>query len=149
MAELLARIFKIVPVPTMHHQLTNTPKWFTLKLLIQSYWLKSINGEDYQLESDNFLKIFRDDIVPSAPLAKLSDIGTICSDGSPAHFDDVLSILQTLFMNETYFMKNVITIVKIMLINGATTTTPKRLFSMARTINTRLHSTMKQQRLTH
>ena len=149
MAELLARSFRIVPLPTIHHQLTNTSKWFTLKLLIQSYSLKSIIGEDYQLESDNLLKILRDDIVPSTPLAKLSDIGTICRDGSPAHFDDVLSILQALFMNERYFMKNVITIVKIILINGATTAAPKRLFSMARTISTRLHSTMKQQRLTH
>ena len=141
MAELLARIFRTVPVPTIHHQLTNTSKRFTLKLLIQSYSLKSVIGEDYQLESDNLLKILRDDIVPSAPLAKLSDIGTICRDGSPANFDDVLSILQALL--------NVITIVKIVLINGATTATPKKLFSMARTINTRLHSTMKQQRLTH
>ena len=51
-------------------------------------------------------------------------ISTFCRDENPAHFDVFLAILKVLYKNERLLMKNVITIVKIMLLNGATIATP-------------------------
>lgn len=45
-----------------------------------------------------------------------------------------------------FLVKNVMTIVKIMLFNGATIATPQRTFSMIRRINSWLRLTMTQQR---
>ena len=106
---------------------------------VEQLLLKSVNGEDNQQELDNFLKIFRDDIDLSALPSELSIISTICKDENPAHVDDALSILKALSRNERLAMKNVIIIVKIMLLNGATTATPERSFSMVRRIKTWLH----------
>ena len=73
-------------------------------------------------------------------------ISTICKEGNPAHVDDVLSILKAFSRNERLVMKNVITIVKIMLINGDTIATPERIFSMVRRIKSWLWLTMTQRR---
>ena len=70
----------------------------------------------------------------------------ISKDGNSAYFDDALSILKTLSMNERFLMENFITIVKIMLVNDTTAAAPERLFSMARRIKTWLHSTTKYQK---
>ena len=85
--------------------------------------VKSINGEHYQQELGNFLKIVGDDTDPSALPPGLLIISTTRGDENPVHFDDVLSILKALSTNERLLMKNIITIVKIMLVNGATTAT--------------------------
>lgn len=108
--------------------------------------LKPINEEDYQQELSNFLKIVRDDIDLSAMLLELSVISTICKEGNPAHADDALSILKAFCRNKRLLVKNVMTIVKIMLLNGATIATPQRTFSMIRRINSWLRLTMTQQR---
>ena len=113
---------------------------------VEQLLLKSINEEDYQQELINLLKIFVDDINPSALPSELSIISTVCKDGNPAHFDDVLSILKALSTNEKRFIKNVITTVKTMLVNGDTTVTTEGSFSMDRGIKTWLRSTMTQRR---
>ena len=73
---------------------------------------------------DNFLKIFEDDIDPSVLPSELYTIYTICKDGNPPHFGDVLLILKALPSNERLSMKNAITTEKIMLVNDAPTATP-------------------------
>ena len=88
--------------------------------------LKSINGEDYQQELNNFLKIIRDDIDSSALPRELSIISTIWKEKNPAHFHDILSILKAISTNGRLLVKNIITIVKTVLDNGATTATPER-----------------------
>ena len=85
--------------------------------------VKSINGEHYQQELGNFLKIVGDDTHPSALPPELLIISTTRGDENPVHFDVALSILKALSTNERLLMKNIITIVKIMLVNGATTAT--------------------------
>ena len=63
--------------------------------------------------------------------------------GITDHFDGVLSIVRAHSTNGRLLMTIVISIVKIMLINGATTdTTPERSFSTARRIKPWLHSPM-------
>ena len=57
----------------------------------------------------------------------------------------ILSNLKALSTNERLLMKNVVTIV-ITLVNGATTATPERSFSMTRRIKARLHTTMTHRR---
>lgn len=85
---------------------------FNLCSNVEQLLLKPINGEDYQQELHNFLKIVRDDIDLSPIPTELSMISTICKEGNPAHVDDVLSILKAFSRNERLVMKNVITIVK-------------------------------------
>lgn len=80
---------------------------------------------------ENFLKIFGDDIDPSVLPSELYTIYTICKDGNPPHFDDVLLILKALPSNERLSMKNTITTEKIMLVNDAPTATPDSSFSIA------------------
>ena len=55
----------------------------------------------------------------------------------------ILSNLKALSTNERLLMKNVVTIV---IVNGATTATPERSFSMTRRIKARLHTTMTHRR---
>ena len=57
----------------------------------------------------------------------------------------ILSNLKALSTNERLLMKNVVTIV-ITLVNGATTATTERSFSVTRRIKTRLHTTMTHRR---
>ena len=61
-------------------------------------------------ELGNSLKIFADDIDQSAGFnSEVSIINTICKDGNPAHFHNVLSILKVLSTNKKLLIKNVIT----------------------------------------
>ena len=74
------------------------------------------------------------DIDPSALPSELSIINTICKDKNLAHFDDVSSILEALSTNERLLVnvvnKNVVTIVKTKLVNGATPATHEMSFTM-------------------
>ena len=99
---------------------------------VEQLLLKSINGEDYQQELNNFLKIIRDDIDSSALPPELSIISTIWKEKNPAHFHDILSILKAISTNGRLLVKNIITIVKTVLDNGATTATPERLLRKQR-----------------
>ena len=69
---------------------------------------------------------------------------TICTERNIAQLM-ISSNLKALSTNERLLMKNVVTIV-ITLVNGATTATTERSFSVMRRIKTRLHTTMTHRR---
>ena len=111
---------------------------------VEQLLLKSIKGDDYRQELANFSKVFKGDIDQSALPVELAIFGTICKDKDPTHFDEIVSILKEVSKEERLLMKNVTTMV---LINGATTGTAERSFSMARRIKNWMRSTMSQKRL--
>ena len=113
---------------------------------VEQLLLKSINGEDYQREMDSLLNIYGADIDSSALPSELLILCSICKDGNPSHFDDILTSLQAISKTERSLIPNIVSIVKVVLVSGATTATPERSFSMARRIKTWLRSTMKQRR---
>ena len=113
---------------------------------VEQLLLKSINGEDYQREMDSLLNIYGADIDSSALPSELLILRSICIDGNPSHFDDILTSLQAISKTERSLIPNIVSIVKVVFVSGATTATPERSFSMARRIKTWLRSTMKQRR---
>ena len=58
----------------------------------------------------------------------------------------ILTSLQAISTTERSLIPNIVYIMKVVLVSGATTATPERSFSMARRIKTWLWSTMKQRR---
>ena len=58
----------------------------------------------------------------------------------------ILTSLQAISTTKRPLIPNIVSIVKVVLVSGATTATPDRSLSMARRIKTWLRSTMKQRR---
>ena len=58
----------------------------------------------------------------------------------------ILTSLQAISTTKRSLIPNIVSILKVVLVSGATTATPERSFSMARRIKTWLRSTMKRRR---
>ena len=71
---------------------------------------------------------------------------TLCSANKLSYFDAIVTILQQAGKEELCLIPNLIVIVKLLLVNAATSATPERSFSMARRIKTWLRTRMTPQR---
>ena len=71
---------------------------------------------------------------------------TVCSVEKLSRFDAIVNILQEASKETLLLIPNVIVIVKLLLVNAATSATPERSFSMARRIKTWLRTRMTQHR---
>ena len=107
--------------------------------------LKSINGESYQKEYDNFVSVYEDDVETTALPSELLILRNMFESLEPVHFGGIVEKLKTISPQERVIINNVITIIKIVLTTGATIATPKRPFSLARRVKTWLRSSMAQK----
>ena len=113
---------------------------------MEQLFLKSIKKECYQQELDDLLPLYCEDVDATALPTELLILQTICKDAQPIHFGDIVEKLRTVSAEERALIPNVISIVKIVLVNGATSATPERSFSLARRLKTWLRACMKQKR---
>ena len=110
---------------------------------VEQLLLKSINGESYQKEYDNFVSVYADDVETTALPSELLHFITL----KPIHFDDIVEKLKTISPQERVISNNIIAVIKIVLTTGATSATPKRSFSLARRVKSWLRSNKTQKRL--
>ena len=113
---------------------------------VEQLLLKLINGESYQKEDDDFVLVYADDIETTALPCELLTLRIMFESLEPVHFGDIVEKLRTISPQEPIIINNVITVIKIVLITGATSATPKRSFSFARRVKTSLRSSMTQKR---
>ena len=113
---------------------------------VEQLFLKSIKKECYQQELDDLLPLYCKDVDATALPTELLFLQTICKDAQPIHFGDIVEKLRTVSAEERALIPNVISIVKIVLVNGATSATPERSFSLSRRLKTWFRACMKQKR---
>ena len=77
-------------------------------------------------------------------LTEMEILQTLTKETSPQHPADLFRVMRSL-KEETLLIPNVIKILKLLLVKGATSTTPERSFSTARRLKTWLRSTMSQK----
>ena len=103
---------------------------------VEQLLLKSINGEIYQKEYDNFVSVYADDVERTALPSELLILRTMFESLEPVYFGDIKEKLKAISPQERFIINYVITILKIMLTTGATSATPERSFSLAKRVKT-------------
>lgn len=90
---------------------------------------------------------FKDDFDHSTLPCELEVLPVVFKSKAPASFADFVQEICLLSREKRMLIANVVTIIRLVLTNGATSATPERSFSMMRRIKTWLRSTMSQKRL--
>ena len=119
---------------------------YQVYLNIEQLLLRAIRCEPYEEEMNELISLYGSDVCATALPSELEVLKTVCSVENPVHFDTIVSILQEASKETFLLIPNVIVIVKILLVNAATSATPERSFSMDRRIKTWLRTRMTQQR---
>ena len=103
---------------------------------VEQLLLKSINGESYQKEYDEFVSVYADDFETTALPSELLILCTMFESLEPVHFGDIVEKLKTISPEESVIINKVITILKIVLAISAASATPERFFSLVRQVKT-------------
>ena len=90
-------------------------------------------------------QIYGNDVDVAVLPTELAILQTLTKETNPQHAADLFTVMRSL-RKETLLIPNVIKILKLLLVNGATSATPERSFSTARRLKTWLRSTMSQKR---
>ena len=93
------------------------------------------------------MSVYADDAETMALLSELVIVRTVFESLEPVHFGDTLEKLKTISPIERVIIKNIMTVMKIVLTTRATSATPGRSFSVARRVKTSLRSSMTQKHL--
>ena len=110
---------------------------------VEQLLLKSINGESYQKEYDDFVSVYANDVETTS--FELLILRTMFESLEPVHFGDIVEKLKTISPQERGIINNVITIIKIVLTTGAISSSRERSFSLARRVKTWFRSSMTQK----
>lgn len=119
---------------------------FKVFMQTEQLLLKAIKKEDVDDVLNNIGIYFSGDYDHNSLIAELQLLPTIF-ENNPTHLGEIVEVLKALSAEKKKLLENIITIVKIILTNGATSATPERSFSMLRRIKTWLRSRMTQKRL--
>ena len=90
---------------------------------------------------------FRGDYNHDSLITKLQLLPTIFDDCETVDFGDIVKGIQLLSGEKHKLIRNVVSIARLVLTNGATSATQERSFSTLRWLKTWLRSTMNQKRL--
>ncbi|XP_066910503.1 zinc finger MYM-type protein 1-like [Clytia hemisphaerica] len=113
---------------------------------VEQLLLKAINSQNFSDELEVMKKDFKGDFDENQIEGELRLIKTIFEGSEPIDFRDICKTLRTIDRGIRPMIKNIWTVVRIVLTSGATSATPERSFSMQRRIKTWLRSTMGQKR---
>ena len=121
---------------------------FELLSQVEQLFLKSIKKQDVTDELKMIEKHFKNDYDEESFIAELQLLPTIFEEECPPiNLEDVVKVIKLFASEKRKLIQNVVTVIKIILTNGATSATPERSFSMFRRIKTWLRSRMSQKRL--
>ena len=113
---------------------------------IEQLLIKAINGEPYKTELGE-LDEYTDDFDISALPAELLILRTMFANENVSYFEEIkIKLKNESIKAERSLIKNVIKLMKLVLVGAATSATPERSFSLARRLKTWLRSTMSQKR---
>lgn len=112
----------------------------------EQLFLKAIKKEDITVELNTLETKFSGDYDNDSLNAELQLLPTIFNN-DPVNLDEVVEVLRSLSQEKRKLISNTVTLLRIVLTNGATSATPERSFSMMRRIKTWLRSRMTQKRL--
>ena len=87
--------------------------------------------QSYTDEINKVINQFKGDIDSSAIPAEISIYQTIFEDVQVINFQEIVKHLQTIPHVERSLMPNILILVKLLLVSGATSATPERSFSLA------------------
>ena len=111
-------------------------------------FLKSFKKQGVTDELKTVEKHFKNDYDEESFIAELQLLPTIFEEECPPiNLEDVVKVIKSFAPEKRKLIQNVVTVIKIILTNGAISATPERSFSMLRRIKTWLRSRMSQKRL--
>ena len=102
--------------------------------------------QSYTVEINKVINQFKGDIDASAIPAEISIYQTIFEDVQVINFQEIVKHLQTIPHVERSLMPNILILVKLLLVSGATSATPERSFSLARRLKSWLRTSTSQRR---
>ena len=111
---------------------------------LESLLVKASKGEDVAKELDAFMNDFHGDVCPTTLHAQLSTFKVLMKGNDIQCFDDILSAILSLNVDERQFIDLVVTLCKLIHVNPATSASVERSFSAARRVKTWLRSKMTQ-----
>ena len=121
---------------------------FELFSQVEQLFLKSVKKQDVTDELKMVEKHFKNDYDEESLIAELQLLPTIFEEERPPiNLEDVVKVIKSFAPEKRQLIQNVVTVIKIILTNGATSATPERSFSMLRRIKTWLRSRMSQKSL--
>ena len=107
-----------------------------------TYWgleqllLRAIRCEPYEEEMKEMISLYGSDVCVTSLRTELEILKTVCSVEKPSHFDAIVNILQEASKETLLLIPNVIiVIVKLLLVNAATSATPERSKDLAKNKN--------------
>ena len=115
--------------------------------MTQSLLLKAASGEDFTAELESASSFYGDDFSASTLQVQLQTLRTQFEKESHITLQDIIKYLKTFSEAELSIYSEVVTLLKLILVNPATNATSERTFSAMRRIKTYLRSTMGQARL--
>lgn len=124
----------------------NQPGYATLRLS-ESLLLKAAQGENFSQEFESVTSFYGDDFSPSTLSVQLETLATQFHGKSSTTLQDVVAYMKTFSTAELAIYSEVITLLKLILVNPSTNAVSERTFSAMRRIKTYLRSTMSQSRL--
>ena len=121
---------------------------FELFSQVDQLFLKSVEKQDVTDKLKMVEKHFKNDYDEESLIAELQLLPTIFEEECPLiNLEDVVKVIKSFAPEKSKLIQNVVTVIKIILTNGAPSATPERSFSMLRRIKTWLRSRMLQKRL--
>ena len=113
---------------------------------LESLLLKSLRNEDSLNEMSYLESTYSDDVEVEQIKVEMEMFRVMLKDVSIVCFDDIVNYLQTVPAENLKLIGNIVKIVKLLIVNPATSASAERTFSMARHIKTWMRSTMLQSR---
>ena len=113
---------------------------------LEQLLLKGIEGHCYATEMQEMKHTYGNDVDTVLLTSEIGILKTILKGDQPRNAAEVVAILKECD-HEIRLIPNVMKIAKLLLVNGATSTTPERSFSTARRLKTWLRSTMSQKKI--
>ena len=115
--------------------------------MTESLLMKAVQGESYSEDLASVTSFYGDDFSPSTLQVQLQTLTTQFESKGSVTLPDIVMHLKLFTGTELSIYSEVVTLLKLILVNPATNSTSERTFSAMRRIKTYLRSTMGQARL--
>ena len=114
--------------------------------MLESFLLKSLDGEDVENERKYIGTMYNEELNYHSLTYEIDTLKVILNGNIAECFDDILKCVKGQ-QYQLMMMPNIANLLKLLLVNPATSATAERSFSLARRLKTWMHSTMLPGRL--
>jgi len=140
--------FEAIDLLTGHVKERFNQPSFKIFMKLEALLLDSLVKEMSELEKDSMIikEIYGDDVNLDKLLTQLELFKTLAKNSDLSTFSDILGLVKTLSGGEKSSISEVITVINLLNVNPASSSTGERSFSCARRVLTWQRSTMEQDR---